>query len=78
MVKVDRLPIQSLKPITSALRVRAPLCKQQKRVHSTCKPYVIRFVSYLPKVGRFTPGTPAYSSTKTDRHDIAEILLKVA
>jgi hypothetical protein len=27
---------------------------------------------------RFSPGTPASSTTKTDRHDIAEILLKVA
>jgi hypothetical protein len=26
----------------------------------------------------FSPGTPASSSTKTGRHDIAEILLKVA
>jgi hypothetical protein len=26
----------------------------------------------------FSPGTPASSSTKTDRHHIAEILLKVA
>jgi hypothetical protein len=26
----------------------------------------------------FSPGTPASSSTKTVRHDIAEILLKVA
>jgi hypothetical protein len=26
----------------------------------------------------FFPGTPAYSTTKTGRHDIAEILLKVA
>jgi hypothetical protein len=25
----------------------------------------------------FSPGTPASSTTKTDRHDIAEILLKV-
>jgi hypothetical protein len=24
----------------------------------------------------FSPGTPAYSTTKTGRHDIAEILLK--
>jgi hypothetical protein len=29
-------------------------------------------------VGGFSPGTPASSTTKTDRHDIAEILLKVA
>jgi hypothetical protein len=26
----------------------------------------------------FSPGTPASSSTKTGRHDIAEILLKIA
>jgi hypothetical protein len=26
----------------------------------------------------FSPGTPATSTTKTGRHDIAEILLKVA
>jgi hypothetical protein len=26
----------------------------------------------------FSPGTPASSTTKTDRHDIAEILLKLA
>jgi hypothetical protein len=26
----------------------------------------------------FSPGTLAFSTTKTDRHDIAEILLKVA
>jgi hypothetical protein len=26
----------------------------------------------------FSPGTPAFSTTKTSRHDIAEILLKVA
>jgi hypothetical protein len=28
-------------------------------------------------VGGFSPGTPASSTTKTGRHDIAEILLKV-
>jgi hypothetical protein len=26
----------------------------------------------------FSPGTPAYSTTKTGHHDIADILLKVA
>jgi hypothetical protein len=26
----------------------------------------------------FSPGTPASSTTKTGRHDVAEILLKVA
>jgi hypothetical protein len=38
------------------------------------QPQVIKFTSYLPMVG----GTPASSTTKTGRHDIAEILLKVA
>jgi hypothetical protein len=44
--------------------------------------YVIKFVSDLWQVrahGRwFYPGTPTSSTTKTGRHDIAEILLKVA
>jgi hypothetical protein len=36
-------------------------------------------VSQLLAHGRwFSPGTPASSATKTGRHDIAEILLKVA
>jgi hypothetical protein len=32
----------------------------------------------LTHVRWFSPGTPAFSTTKTDHHDIAEILLKVA
>jgi hypothetical protein len=32
----------------------------------------------LAHVWWFSPGTPASSTTKTGRHDIAEILLKVA
>jgi hypothetical protein len=32
----------------------------------------------LAHVRWFSPGTPASSTTKTGRHDIAEILLKVA
>jgi hypothetical protein len=36
-------------------------------------------VCQLLALGRwFYPGTPASSTTKTGRHDIAEILLKVA
>ena len=42
------------------------------------QPQVIKFTSGLPKGRRFSPGTPAFSTTKTGRHDIAEILLKVA
>jgi hypothetical protein len=45
----------------------------------TMQHYVIKFVSDLRQVGRwFSPGTPVSSSNKTDRHDITEILLKVA
>jgi hypothetical protein len=40
---------------------------------------VIKFVSDLGQVnGLFSPGPPVSSTNKTDRHDITEILLKVA
>jgi hypothetical protein len=46
-------------------------------VHSTRS--VSDKVYQLLAYGRwFSPGTPASSTTKTGRHDIAEILLKVA
>ena len=41
--------------------------------------YVIKFVSDLRQVGGFLRYcTPVSSTNKTDRHDITEILLKVA
>jgi hypothetical protein len=40
--------------------------------------YVIKFVSDLLQVSGFFPGTPVFSTNKTDPHDITEILLKVA
>jgi len=39
------------------------------------QPQVIKFTSCFPNGQWFSPGT---STTKTGRHDIAEILLKVA
>jgi hypothetical protein len=39
---------------------------------------MIKFVSDLQQAGGFCPGTPVSSTNKTDRHDITEILLKVA
>jgi hypothetical protein len=39
---------------------------------------MIKFTSFLAHGQWFSPGTPASSTTKTGRHDIAEILLKVA
>jgi hypothetical protein len=42
--------------------------------------YVIKFVSDLRQIGGFNPSTPVSSTYmyNTDRHDITEILLKVA
>ena len=39
--------------------------------------YVIKFVSNLAAGQCFSPGMPVSSTNKTDRHNIAEILLKV-
>jgi len=51
--------------------------KITKKVHSTQT--TSNKVYQLLAHGRwFSPGTPAYSTTKTGRHEIAEILLKVA
>ena len=56
--------------------VRARLCKLQKRC--TWLAATSDKVYLLLAHGRwFSRGTPASSTTKTDRHDIAEILLKM-
>ena len=57
--------------------VRTRLCKLQKGCTrlAAASDKVYQLLSH----GRqFSPGTPASSTTKTGRHDIAEILLKVA
>jgi hypothetical protein len=71
------LPNNSYKPITNTAWVRTRLCKLQKEC--------TRLAAASDKVYQllahgqwFSPGTPASSTTKTGRHDIAEILLKVA
>jgi hypothetical protein len=57
--------------------VRAKLCKLQKGctrlAAASDKVYQL-----LAQDRLFSPGTPASSTNKTGRHDIAEILLKVA
>jgi hypothetical protein len=53
--------------------VRTRLCKLQKRAHSTRKVYQL-----LAQGWCFSAGIPASSTTKTGRHDIAEILLKAS
>ena len=77
MSEVVGLPYNSYKPITNTAWVRGGLCKLQKRC--------TRLAAASDKVYQllahglwFSPGTPASSTTKTSRHDIAEILLKVA
>jgi hypothetical protein len=65
------------KPITNTAWVLAQLCKLQKKCTrlAAASDKVHQFLSH----GRwFSLSTPASSTTKTGRHDIAEILLKVA
>ena len=53
------------------------LCKLQRRCTQLADASDKAYES--PAHGRwFSPGTPASSTTKTGRHDLAEILLKVA
>ena len=55
-------------------------CEFESRSGEVCsiQHYVIKFVSNLWQVQWFSPGTLVSSNNKTDRHNIAEILLKVA
>ena len=57
--------------------VRAQLCKLQKRC-TRLAAASDKVYQWLAKGRQFSPGTPAFSTTNTGRHDIAEILLKVA
>jgi len=64
-------------PITNTAWVHARLCKLQKGCTrlATARDKVYQVLAH----GQwFFLGTPASSTTKTVRHDIAEILLKVA
>ena len=56
--------------------VGAWLCKLQQKGALDSQPQVIKLTSWLPMIGGSL--RVASSTTKTDRHDIAEILLKVA
>jgi hypothetical protein len=71
------LPNNSYKPITNMAWVCARLCKLQKR----CTRLAVardKVYQLLTRGRWFSPGIPASSTTKTGRHDIAEIWLKVA
>ena len=71
------LPNNSYKPITNTPWGRARFCKLLKGCTrlATASDKVYQLLAH----GRwFSPGTPASSTTKTGRHDIAEIRLNVA
>ena len=74
MSQVVGLPNNSYKPITNTAWVRARLCKIQKGC--------TRLAATSDKVYQLLANgwwfSPASSTTKTGRHDIAEILLKMA
>ena len=57
--------------------VRARLCRLQKGCNRLAAASD-QFYQLLANGQWFSPSTPASSTTKTGRHDIAEILLKVA
>jgi hypothetical protein len=67
-----QLPMQSvLSPLT--LEVRIPLRRSELDTTLCCK------ICQCPAAGRlFSPGTLVSSKNETDRHDITEILLKMA
>jgi hypothetical protein len=70
------LPNNSYKPITNTAWVRARLCELQKGCTrlAAASDKVYQLLAH----GRWlSPGSLASSTTKTGRHDIAEILLKV-
>ena len=67
----------SYKPITNTVWVHARLCKLQKGCTRLAATYD-KVYQLLVHGWWFSPGTPASSTIKTGRHDIAEILLKVA
>ena len=76
MSYVVGIPNNSYKPITNTASVRARLCTLQRGCTRLAGDKVYQL---LAGHGRwFSPGTPTSSTATTGRHDIAEILLKVA
>ena len=53
-------------------------CEFESRSGRGVQHYVIKFVNWLATGRWFTSGPPVSSTNKTDRHNITEIVLKVA
>jgi len=68
-----QLPIQSLHIITHVVGSNPANGEVYSIQH-----YVIKVFRNLRQIGHFSPGTPVSSTNKSDRHDITELLLKVA
>ena len=58
--------------------VRTRLCKLQTKTCTRIAAANDKAYQLLAYGRWFSPGTPASSTTKTGRHDVAEILLKVS
>jgi hypothetical protein len=74
MSYVVGLSNNSYKPITNTAWVRARLCKLQKKEYTRLTAASDKVYQLLAHDQWFSPDTPTYSTTKTGRHDIAEIL----
>ena len=68
----------SYKPVTNTALVRAQLCKLQRKGCTRLAAASDKAYQLLAQGRWLSTGTPASSTTKTTRRDIAEILLKVA
>ena len=77
MSQVVGLPNNSCNPITNAVWVRARFFELQKK-YTRLAAASNKVYQLLVHDRWFSPGTPASSTTKPGRHDIVELLLKVA
>ena len=75
--KVVGIPNNSCKPITNTAWVRSRFSKLQK-VCTRIAAASDKAYQLLAHGRWLSPGTPSSSTTKTGRHDIADILLKKA
>ena len=78
MSYVVGLPNNSHKANTNTAWVRAGFVNYRQKGRTRLTVASDKVYQLLVHGRLFSPGTPSSSTTKTGRHDIAEILLKVA
>jgi hypothetical protein len=64
--------------ITSSTTDPMSILAKYNKIHIKINKICGKVCQWLPTGLWFSPGTPISSTNKTDRHDITEILLKVA